>query len=145
MPMTLIVLANAAATFYMCGVIWFVQLVHYPSFCAVGEGSFPLYHRRHTRRTTLVVAGPMLFELLTAVAMVVRPGRLVPAAAAWAGLALIAVIWTSTFLLQVPEHDRLGRAFDPASHARLCRGNWIRTAAWTGRAVLVGACLAVAV
>jgi hypothetical protein len=39
--MVLLLLANAAATFFMVGVIWFVQVVHYPLFARVGTLDFP--------------------------------------------------------------------------------------------------------
>ena len=56
--------------------------------------------------------------------------------AVWAGLALLAVIWLSTALVQVPLHRRLQGGFDAAAHRRLVRTNWLRTAAWTLRAAL---------
>ena len=59
-----------------------------------------------------------------------------------AALALIGVIWLSTFLVQVPLHDLLGQGFDPDRHAALVRTNWIRTLAWSARGVLLLAWLA---
>jgi len=47
---------------------------------------------------------------------------------------LLAVVWVSTFALQVPCHTRLSQAPDRAVMARLVAGNWLRTAAWTLRA-----------
>jgi len=54
----------------------------------------------------------------------------------------VALVWASTWLLQVPAHRRLGAGFDPVWHARLVRGNWLRTALWTFRGVLVLAMVA---
>ena len=134
--MTFVLLANVAATWFMVGLIWFVQLVHYPQFAAVGADGFVPYHRRHKRFTTLVVAPPMLIEATTALWLAVRPG-VVPATLAWIGVALVAVIGLSTALLQVPRHSDLSRGFDATACTRLCRTNWIRTAAWTARGVLM--------
>ena len=132
--MTLL-LVHAAATLFMTGVIWFVQLVHYPLFAAVGEGEAAAYHRAHGRRTSWVVGPPMLVELATAVALVVASpggvGRVWP----WSALALLGVIWLSTAALQVPAHTRLDAGRDAAVERRLVAGNWIRTVAWSGRAV----------
>ncbi|MCK6525129.1 hypothetical protein L6R49_27300, partial [Myxococcota bacterium] len=36
MSSTLLLLIHAAATWFMVGLIWFVQIVHYPLFSAVG-------------------------------------------------------------------------------------------------------------
>lgn len=140
--MTLVLLLNAAATWFMTGVIWFVQLVHYPQFAGVGRDGFGDYHRRHTRLTTCVVLPPMIVEAATAAWLVARPPAGAAAALLWAGLALVAVIWLSTFLLQVPRHNQLARGFDGTACARLCRTNWIRTAAWTARAFLMFVVLA---
>ena len=37
---TLILLGHLAATLFMVGVIWFVQVVHYPLFAKVGATAF---------------------------------------------------------------------------------------------------------
>ena len=127
-----LLIVHAAATLYMTGVIWFVQIVHYPLFSLVGEPGFPAYEREHVRRTGRVVAGPMLIELASAVAVVWMVGGLL----AWIGLALLGVIWMSTWLWQVPAHRRLEARFDAPAHARLTRTNWVRAAAWTARSVI---------
>ncbi len=62
----LLLVLNLFSTVFMTGLIWFVQLVHYPLFDHVADGQFTPYHRQHTRRTTRVVAGPMLVEAITA-------------------------------------------------------------------------------
>jgi hypothetical protein len=126
---------HLAATWFMCGVIWFVQVVHYPLFGSVTAEAFAAYERRNTRLTTLVVGPVMVVEALSALALTVGPlarGGAAPVV----GLALLAGIWLSTFLLQVPAHAVLERGFDARAHRRLVRTNWIRTAAWTARGVV---------
>jgi hypothetical protein len=141
--MVLVLLANFAATWFMVGLIWFVQLVHYPQFAGVGSDAFVAYHRRHTRFTTYVVAGPMIAEGITAVLLAARPGAAgVSPVIAWAGLGLLVVIWFSTALLQVPRHNELSGGFDVRAGTRLCRTNWLRTTAWTARGVLMTVALA---
>jgi hypothetical protein len=58
-----------------------------------------------------------------------------------AALILLAVIWLSTFLVQVPLHNALVGGFDPQVHASLVRSNWIRTLAWSVRGLLLFAIL----
>jgi hypothetical protein len=53
-----------------------------------------------------------------------------------AGAALLAVIWASRFFVQVPLHAKLECGFDPAVIDRLVATNWVRTAAWTMRALI---------
>lgn len=125
-----LLVVHAAATWAMTGLIWFVQVVHYPLFSAVGADSFSRYHGAHTARTTLVVAPVMLVEALSALWIASdRPGP-----AAWAGLALLGVVWLATFGLSVPRHDVLSGGFDASAAQGLVATNWVRTAAWTARA-----------
>jgi hypothetical protein len=127
-----LMLAHAASTLCMTGLIWFVQIVHYPLFQLVGERTFRSYAAQHVRRTTWVVAPLMLVEAGTASALVWTLATTL----SWIGLLLLAVIWASTALLQVPGHGRLARGFEPPTAERLVRTNWIRTAAWTGRGAI---------
>lgn len=121
----------------LCGLIWFVQLVHYPLLLRVGTGTFSGYELAHQRLTGRLVAPLMLAELAAAVLLCgFRPG-----AAAYAGLALLGLIWGSTFLVQMPLHARLGAQHDPVLIRRLIRSNWLRTLAWTLRGLLAAALL----
>lgn len=137
-PLTSILLAvHAAATLIMVGLIWFVQVVHYPLFGAVGTDGFASYARRHAQLTSWVVGPPMLIEAASALALLFFAPPGVPAFILWLGLALLALIWLSTALFQVPAHTRLQQGFDPVLHQGLVRSNWIRTLAWSGRGLLV--------
>jgi hypothetical protein len=130
-----LLLVHAAATLFMAGVIWFVQVVHYPLFAELGA-ALPHYAARNVRLTTWVVAGPMLVELVTAIVVAARPAPGGAAWLAWAGLALLAVIWVSTVVVQVPRHERL-QAGDLDALRSLLASNWLRTGAWTLRAGIV--------
>ena len=80
---TILLIAQLASTLPLVGLIWTIQLVHYP-----------------------------LFEL-------------------------VAIIWVSTALIQVPCHNRLVDGFHQPSHRRLVDSNWIRTIAWSLRGGVV--------
>ena len=134
-----VLIANAAATWAMTGLIWFVQVVHYPLLPPLDAAG----NAEHQRRTGWVVALPMAVEAITAVALVADRPDGVPLGLAVAGLALVAVLWVTTALVQVPRHRDL--ALGAGDAARLVRGNWIRTAAWTTRAGIAVAMLALAV
>lgn len=128
---------HALATWFMTGVIVFVQVVHYPLMARVGRDRFREYEADHTRRTTWIVAPPMLIEAATALALVTVARDRVPELQAWFGLTLVLVIWISTAALQVPQHRRLESGFDAVAHRRLVSSNWIRVAAWSARSALV--------
>ncbi|MGF1580916.1 MAG: hypothetical protein ACFCD0_16250 [Gemmataceae bacterium] len=132
-----VLLLNAGATLYMVGLIWFVQVVHYPMYAQVGEAQFSKYENTHVQLTTWVVLPPMLVELVTSLLLLMMAPTGIPKSWLWAGFLLVLLIWLSTFFLQVPQHDRLARGFDGATHQFLVRSNWIRTIAWSLRGLLV--------
>lgn len=124
--------AHAFVTLFMTGLIWFVQVVHYPLFGKIGKMDFAEYEAQHTRRTGRLVSGPMLLELGLAAALVWATSG----TAAWCGLGLLGIIWLSTALGQVPMHRRLEKGFDNEAHRQLVVGNWVRTIGWSLRGVL---------
>ena len=139
MTRSTILLLQVACTLSMTGIIWFVQVVHYPLFARVSPQNFAVYEAQHATRTGWVVAPLMCLELAAALAFLLprfRPA-VVPVHEAWLGAFLVVVIWLSTGLIQVPLHNRLGAGYDAAVIARLVATNWIRTCSWTIRAVLV--------
>lgn len=125
--------AQLVATLTMVGLIWFVQVVHYPLFAAVGPERFVAYEVAHQRRTSYVVGPPMMVEGITTLALLVAPpdgvGRLLPLI----GAGLLAVVHASTVFLQVPAHRRLSVAHGAGTIRRLVRTNWIRTIGWSAR------------
>ena len=60
-----VLVLHVATTLLMVGLIWLVQIVHYPLFARIGDSGFCDYHKRHTRRMTLLVAPLMLLEQAT--------------------------------------------------------------------------------
>lgn len=128
-----VLLVHAAATLMMTGLIWFVQLVHYPLFAAVGVEAFCAYENQHTRRTTWIVAPLMLSEAVTASVLALMPFSRAAEMWVWVGLALLLVNWLSTAFVQVPCHHTLCARFDGAVARRLVATNWIRTVAWSVR------------
>lgn len=130
-------MAHLVSTLLMVGLIWFVQVVHYPLMADVGASEFRRYAQLHQSRTTFVVSGPMLVEAGTAAYLLIAAPQL---RASWSFLTasmLLVVIWASTACWQVPLHRALASGYDELRIRRLARSNWLRTAAWSLRAVLV--------
>ncbi len=120
------------ATLFMTGLIWFVQVVHYPLFARLSAESAVAYEHEHMKRTNWVVAPVMLAEVASAVLLVV----VLPSSLAVAGLLMLVGIWVSTAVFQIPCHQRLSEGFDVDVVRRLVGTNWIRTWLWTGRSVI---------
>ena len=55
--MVVLLAVYAPVTIMMAGLIWFVQLVHYPLFSLVGAPDIGRYEQEHTRRVMWIV-GP---------------------------------------------------------------------------------------
>ena len=120
---------HAFSTLAMTGLIWMVQLVHYPLFAKVGEEAFREYEAAHTRRITWLVGPLMLLEAASASALMLEIESPIARILAGVGLVLLLATWLSTAFLQVPCHTRLSRGFNHAAVGRLVGTNWIRTAA----------------
>ena len=134
-----IVEAHTFSTLYMMGVIYFVQLVHYPLFAQVGPSHYLDYHQKHVFWTTWVVGPPMLIEAFSTCLLLFLSYNGIESLSRTIQLlggGLLLVIWLSTAFIQVPCHERLVNGFDEHVHRRLVNSNWLRTFSWSLRAVL---------
>jgi len=134
-PMSWVFGLHVVSTFGMLGLIWLVLLVHYPLLAHIGEDNFLIYHSAHVKRISLVVIPFMSVELVTGILLFYDP--LLPLIELGFSLALLAIIWLSTFLLQVPQHSALSKAPNPTNISALVQSNWVRTIGWSARGVLV--------
>lgn len=135
-----LLLVHLIATAFLCGLIWVMQLVHYPLFDRVDREAFVDFETAHQQRITWIVAPAMLIEALTAGAWMLaawRSGDFVGWAIANA--ILLAAIWAATAFLAVPMHAKLATGFDADALRRLVDTNWVRTGLWTVRTI--GLCL----
>lgn len=125
--------AHLAATLFMCGVIWFVQLVHYPLLSMVPVESAASTAVEHQRRTAWVVGPAMAVEGVTTLAVFFDRPVGVAWWLPWAGGVLLAVALGCTIALSVPRHTRMAIAPDARVGRELVLTNWPRTVAWTLR------------
>jgi hypothetical protein len=138
-----LLLTQFLATAMMTGIIWFVQIVHYPLFLKIPAEGFVSYEQSHTIWTGLVVAPLMLIELGSAISLLllsltsggklglgISPRHLT-------ALGCLVLIWASTFLIQVPLHLLLEQRADTKAMEFLVSTNWIRTILWSIRLALL--------
>ena len=100
----LLLTAHSVSTLYMVGLIWFVQVVHYPLMAEVSEETYQRYQERHMNLTSLVVGPPMLVEAGTALGLVLVLQTGTDAVLAWIAFGCLGVVWLSTACFQVPAH-----------------------------------------
>ncbi|MBD3216857.1 MAG: hypothetical protein GF310_01180 [candidate division Zixibacteria bacterium] len=128
---------NFFSTVFLTGLIWIIQVVHYPLIQMVDEGIFVSYMAQHRRKISYLVLPLMLIELASAIMLALNSVKSVIAVQAWIGLILVIVIWLSTFMAQVPLHKILAAKKDTAAINRLVKTNWVRTFLWSARALLL--------
>ena len=128
-----VLIGTCASVFYLTGLIWTIQWVHYPLFEMVSPAQFTKYEAAHTMAITAIVGPVMVVELVTAVAWAVLCPSSLGRATPITGLGLVILIWVSTAVLQVPLHDTLSRGYDATAIATLVATNWVRTISWTVR------------
>lgn len=127
-PVQVLILSHLAACLMMTGLIWLVQLVHYPAFHFADKSRFCEFHSFHSKWVTVIVAPLMGLELVTALALCLQGGSI------WiANLISVAALWGATALISVPLHNQLSSGYDSSTVQRLVRTNWIRTVLWTLR------------
>lgn len=122
----------------LIGLVWTVQVAVYPLFDRVGTDAFPQWHAGYTARIGAVV-GPLMLAEVGSGTWLLWAGR--RGAGFSISLGLLALVWLSTALVQVPLHNRLALGFAATTHRRLVRTNWLRTAAWTLRGICLLFCL----
>lgn len=135
--MTRALLLQLATCLFMTGLIWFVQIVHYPLFDRVPQDRFAEFALQHQRRTTWVVMPVMLIELVSAVWLFASPPASIRTWENVLAVGLLAIVWASTAWLQVPDHGQLASGFRGEVHRHLVATNWVRTVAWTLRSLVL--------
>ena len=132
-----VLLLHVVCTWFMVGLIWTIQIVHYPLFAWVGETTFEAFEKGHTTRMSRLLAVPASMEVVTGALLVwVAPGGLSPALVLASG-SILATLWVVTLLVQVPLHRALSAQRFESAISRLVSSNWLRTTGWTIRGLLV--------
>ena len=138
---SIVLVAALASTWAMTGVIWVIQLVHYPIFDAVDRGTdderWRAFGDRHRSSISYVVGPFMLVEGVTGIWLVVDPPGGISIVLPLVAGVLMAFAYGTTAFVSVPLHERLTATFDDDAHRRLVSTNWIRTFAWTARGFTV--------
>lgn len=127
----LVVVIHAASTWFLAGLIWMVQRVHYPLFARVGRDGFTTYQAEHSRRITSVLLLPWGVQGVTTAWLLIAPPPSVPRWLTVVVAILAAVPVVVTVIFSVPAHNGLENGFDTTMHRRLTTTNWLRTAAWS--------------
>ena len=137
---TWLISAHIFTTLSMTGIIWFIQIVHYPLFQKISSSHFVDYEINHTRLTGYLVMPLMVGELITGCVLTLiykSQNDLYLYCLLYAGMGLIVINWFVTLLFFVPIHRSLSREFNLEITRRLIALNWLRTIIWSSRSIIV--------
>jgi hypothetical protein len=116
----------------MCGVIWIIQLIHYPSFAYISQNQFEQFHTQHTTAMGLLVGPIMIVELIAGLWLMLTETNKYTVI----HLLLVLTLWLLTFLVSVPLHNKLATGYNLSAIENLIKTNWPRTLLWTAKAGL---------
>lgn len=137
--LSLLLMLNLLFTAMLTGVVWMVQLVHYPGFLHVGREAAAAYQQFHLRRMGRLVVPLMLGELALALWLLFTPMTFIAMEYLnYAAFGLLVVVWLITFLRAVPLHRQLDKeGYAPETIHKLISANGWRTLAWSLRTLVI--------
>jgi hypothetical protein len=128
-----LVLLELSLNLILLGMIATIQFVHYPLFKYVPESARYEYHQAHMRAISPLVIPLMISELVLIIVLSILKTE----AFVLTRLFLLLIVWASTFLVQVPVHEKITFNSKNAQLInQLVKSNWIRTLAWFFKALL---------
>ena len=133
MEFELLLKVNFISTSVMVGVIWVIQLLHYPSFHFINDQKYIEFQHFHMRRISFIVIPVMLIELASALLL----SYFFRSSLTIILLAILLGIWGITFIFFTNMHQKLTNGYDPSIVDRLVQINWSRTALWSLRLIIL--------
>ena len=125
---------HLTSTSIMVGVIWVIQLVHYPSFKYVKESDFIIFQKYHMNNISYIVFPVMLIELITSLLIFFSGEK---SFFFMLSLFCLFLIWVITVGLFTKFHNILKEGKDLKMIKKMIRANWIRTLLWTLRLIMI--------
>ena len=134
----MLLLLHFMASSIMVGVIWVIQLVHYPSFNYIEKQRYSNFQSFHMTRISYLVIPVMLIELLTLVLLIYSMDQ-INIELVLSGIILL-LIWVITAIFFSGAHQKLTLGYDKSVVGNLIQMNWSRTLLWTFRLILLVSC-----
>ena len=121
------------STSLMVGIIWVIQLLHYPAFNFIKESDYVEFQHFHMQRISFIVVPVMILELFSAFMLVyyLRYNPLILC------LIILLVIWLITFVFFTKLHQSLLGGYDKIIVDKLVQINWSRTVLWSLRLIIL--------
>ena len=129
-----LLMIHIISTSIMVGVIWVMQLVHYPSFKYVNESDYIIFQKFHMSNISYIVFPAMFTELITGLLIFFSGEK-----SLFFVLSLICLflIWVITGVLFTKFHNILQKGKDLKMIEKMIKANWTRTLLWTLRIIMI--------
>ncbi|MAI87886.1 MAG: hypothetical protein CMF98_01970 [Candidatus Marinimicrobia bacterium] len=122
-------------TFFMTGIIWLIQLIHYPSFSFIDKNMYSKFQTFHMNRISFLVGPIMILELLSGFYLLLffysESNFFV------INFILNILILTMTIIVFGTIHKKLIEGFKFSLFAKLISMNWIRTILWSMKSIFI--------
>ena len=125
------------STLFMTGVIWFMQVIYYPSFRILDTDRISQATQLYRQRAAWVIMPVMLVEMSTGILLMSSSWVTQYGKSLVANLAILFLIWGITLVKMSPLHSRLSSEMEEGTIQSLISTNGLRTVLWTARSILL--------
>ena len=134
-PNNFVLLGHLIFTSIMTGVIWVIQIVHYPSFHFIEKELYTAFQKFHMNKISIIVIPIMLAELITGMMLFLDKSSKSPFLII--SFVILVLIWLITGVFFSKAHNELIAGYQELVVNQLVAMNWIRTLLWTLRLLLL--------
>ena len=131
----LVLFVHLIFTSVMTGVIWVIQIVHYPSFHFVEKELYTAFQKFHMNRISIIVIPIMLSELITGLLLLLDKSS--KSSLLITSFVILILIWAITGVFFSKAHNKLIIGYQELVVNQLVVMNWVRTLLWTLRLLLL--------
>ena len=128
---------HLVSTSFMVGVIWIVQLVHYPTFLFIDEQKSNDFQKFHMSRISYIVMPAMTTELFSGIYIYIYSNMAIDSNLFLLALTILIINWIITALVFVKMHNKLLINYKIEIISLLVKWNWLRTLLWSVRLILL--------
>lgn len=128
---------HLVSTSFMVGVIWIVQLVHYPTFLFIDEQKSHDFQKFHMSRISYIVMPAMTTELFSGIYIYTYLNMVIDSNLFLLALTILIINWIITALVFVKMHNKLLINYKIEIISLLVKWNWLRTLLWSVRLILL--------
>ena len=129
-----IFISHLTLTSIMVGLIWVIQLVHYPTFHFIDKNLYSSFQKFHMNSISLIVIPVMVLELATGVLLLVGNSKNFLIIISFI---ILILIWAITGVFFSGAHGKLITGYDALVVDELVSMNWVRTILWTLKMLLL--------